>query len=391
MKREEFADHLLNDLIPFWNKMVDKEEGGFYGSCDAEGNIDKNADKGVILMSRILWFYSNAYIVTKNREFLDMARHQYGYIEECCYDHDFGGVFWSTTYDGKPADTIKHTYNQAFAIYATSTYFMASGDTNALDLAYELFDDIEEHCCDENGYLEAFDRRFVEIDNEKLSEHGVEAKRTTNTLLHVLEAYTVLYQVDQDIRVKRRLEEILSIFKSKIYNESNKHNDAFFDVDYNPLIDLQSYGHDVECSWLMARALEAIGDEAVCKWVEEIELAEVEQTYKDAYDEENGCLYNERINHDIDKKRVWWVQAEAIVAFYNAYQKTKDEKYLKASEAIWEFVKEKIIDKNSGEWWEDTSADNKVDNTQMMVHPWKGPYHHGRMCMEMMQRMEIKE
>lgn len=391
MKREEFENHLLNDIIPFWDKMVDREEGGFYGRCDSKGNIDKTADKGVILMNRILWFYSNAYIVTGIEKMLELARHQFGYVQECCYDHDFGGVFWSTTYDGHPKDTTKHTYNQAFAIYALSTYYEASGDENALNLAYEVFDDIEEHCCDDDGYLEAFDRHFVPVDNEKLSENGVEAKRTMNTLLHLLEAYTVLYQADRDIRVKRRLETIFDIFRSKIYNFEAGYNNVFFDMEYNSLIDLQSYGHDVECSWLLERALEAIGDEEVCNWVSDIAIAEAERTYEDAWDSEYGCLYNERENEKVDRKRVWWVQAEAIVGFYNAYQKTGEEKFQKASEAVWNYVQKYIIDRNSGEWWEDTPESNIVDDTQEMVHPWKGPYHHGRMCMEMMKRLESQE
>lgn len=391
MKREEFASHLTENIIPFWNKMIDRQEGGFYGRCDSKGQIDYTADKGVILMNRILWFYSNAYILTGREELLEIARHQYGYVEECCYDHDFGGVYWSTTYDGKPADTTKHTYNQAFAIYALSTYYMASGDENSLNLAYEVFDDIEEHCCDDDGYLEAFDRHFVPVGNDKLSENGVEAGRTMNTLLHILEAYTVLYKADKDVRVRKRLDTILTIFEEKIYNPDKQYNEVFFDMDYNTLIDLQSYGHDIECSWLLDRALDVLGADEKYSHMYKLTLDEADKAYGDAFDQEYGCFYNEREGGKVDKKRVWWVQAESIIGLYNAYKKSNDEKYLNASEAVWNYVKNNIISEETGEWWEDIRDDNSVDTTQEMAHPWKGPYHNGRMCMEMMVRMESQE
>ena len=31
MERKAFEEHLVKNIIPFWNKLVDKENGGFYG------------------------------------------------------------------------------------------------------------------------------------------------------------------------------------------------------------------------------------------------------------------------------------------------------------------------------------------------------------------------
>ena len=63
----------------------------------------------------------------------------------------------------------------------------------ALDLALQLFHTIEEKCTDEGGYLEAFTREFNPESNDKLSENGVLAERTMNTLLHAPVSYTHLY------------------------------------------------------------------------------------------------------------------------------------------------------------------------------------------------------
>lgn len=136
---------------------------------------------------------------------MEEAKHGYVFLKEHCIDREYGGIYWSLNYDGTPLDTTKHTYNQAFCIYALSSYYEASHDEEALALAKQLFSLIEEKCTDEVGYLEAFTREFQPESNEKLSENGVLADKTMNTLLHVFEAYTELYRVSRDETVGERL------------------------------------------------------------------------------------------------------------------------------------------------------------------------------------------
>ena len=93
--------------------------------------VQKDYEKGCILNSRILWFFANAYMTLGQEKLKEDADHAYAFLKEKCLDKEFGGVFWSVTYDGKPADTTKHTYNQAFAIYALSSYYDATGNEEA--------------------------------------------------------------------------------------------------------------------------------------------------------------------------------------------------------------------------------------------------------------------
>ena len=188
MFTSEIKEHLTKDIIPFWRGLKDVEYGGFYGYMGYDLGLDKKAVKGCILNSRILWFFSNAYLVLKEEELLADAGHAFRFLKDYCVDKENGGVYWSLAFDGKPEDTTKHTYNQAFAIYALSSYYDASGDEEALSLAWELYEIIESRCKDEYGYLEAFNVRFEPEDNDKLSENGVMAEKTMNTLLHVFEA-----------------------------------------------------------------------------------------------------------------------------------------------------------------------------------------------------------
>lgn len=388
MEAKVFQEHLENNLIPFWNRMKDEINGGFYGYADAKGNPDTKSVKGVILNSRILWFYASAYQLLRKPELLEMADHAYRFLVDYCFDSQYGGVYWSVNYDGTICDDTKHTYNQAFAIYALSAYYQASKRKEALNLAYVLYRVIEEKCRDSNGYLEAFRRDFTPSSNEKLSENGVIAERTMNTLLHVLEAYSELYHADPFYEVGDSIRSILRLFETKIYDSEKQICDVFFDIDYNSLIDLESFGHDIETSWLIDRGCSILEDKAYQKEMQPMINGLAEAAYRNAFDKRQNALNNEREGNNIDSQKIWWVQAESVVGFYNAYQKNPQRtEYLHTAEKIWEFIQHHVIDSKSGEWIESIPADNLPDSSQALVHSWKCPYHNGRMCMEMIQRL----
>ena len=383
---EEVKDHLLNTIIPFWKNLRDDEYGGYYGWLDYDLKLDKKAVKGCILNSRITWFFANAYTLLKDESLLDEAKHGFQFMKDYCFDKENGGIFWSINYDGTPDDTTKHTYNQAFCIYALSSYYEASGDKEALKMAKDLFHIIEEKCSDEVGYLEAFDKEFHLIENDKLSENGVIADKTMNTLLHVFEAYTELYRVDKDPEVKARLEWILDTIADKIYNPVLHRQEVFFDKNYNSILDLHSYGHDIETAWLMNRGIDVLDEEAYKKKINPIIDDLTEQIYQIAFD--GHSLANECEKGVVNTHRIWWVQAEAVIGFINGYQRHTDRKdYLNAAKAEWEFIKDYMIDKREGsEWFWETDENGKPYPDRPIVEPWKCPYHNGRMCMEIIRR-----
>ena len=365
--------------------MKDGESGGFYGLLDYDLNLDKNAVKGCILNSRILWFFSNAYKMLGEKELFSYARHAYTFLKEKCLDSKNGGLYWSVKADGSVADSTKHTYNQAFAIYALCSYFEVSHDRAALETAFDLFNTIEEKCTDEIGYLEAFTKDFKPESNEKLSENGVMAEKTMNTLLHVLEAYTDLYRVSRDKGVKESIHFILRQFAAKIWNPAKKRQEVFFDKNLNTLIDLYSYGHDIETSWLLDKCLSVLGEEEYTSLIAPITTTMAEQILSIAY--KNHSLLNECEKGKDDSKRIWWVQAESVVGFLNAFQKSGRESYLTAATDIWNYIKTTIVDRRPGsEWFWCVDESGKPATRQPIVEPWKCPYHNGRMCFEVMER-----
>ena len=386
MMVEEVKAHLIKDIIPFWKRLRDDEYGGYYGYMDCDLQVDRKAVKGCILNSRITWFFANAYLLLRDESLLAEARHGYEFMQKYCVDKEKGGVYWSVAYDGTPEDTTKHTYNQAFSIYALSSYYDASGDREALETAMAIFRIIEERCTDEIGYREAFDREFREVGNDKLSENGVMAEKTMNTLLHVFEAYTELYRVSGDGDVKKRIEWILDTIADKVYNPTLHRQEVFFDREMNSIIDLHSYGHDIETAWLIRRGTDILGDKAYEKKMLPIILDLTGQIYKTAFD--GHSLANECERGVVNRDRIWWVQAETVVGFLNGYMLAPEhEEYLEAAKSEWEFIRKHVIDKREGsEWHRTVSESGEPIAGEPIVEPWKCPYHNGRMCMEVIRR-----
>lgn len=377
---------LETKIIPFWTGMRDEEYGGYYGFLSQELVLDRKAEKGCILNSRILWFFSEAALLLKREDLRKEAEHAYAFLANYCIDRANGGIYWSMTYDGKPLDTTKHTYNQAFAIYALSAYYRLTGDGEALELAQKLFGLIENRCTDSVGYLEAFTADWKPESNEKLSENGVMADKTMNTLLHVFEGYAGLYQAGNDPSVKKAMEHILDIYAEKIYDAGLRRQLVFFDADYRSIIDLYSYGHDIESSWLIDWGCGLLGEEALAGKISAINEEMAQAVYETAFD--GHSLANECDRGVVDETRIWWVQAEAVLGFVNLWQKDPARtEYKDAAADIYQFILDYVVDKRDGsEWFACVDAKGNPLPGKPIVEPWKCPYHNGRMCIELIRK-----
>ena len=379
------AEYILETQIaPFWLSLKDKKYGGFYGRKDASLRLHEFADKGSIMTSRILYFFSEAYSLTGRTDYLEAARSAFDFLTKYCIDREFGGVYWSVTYDGKPADTIKHTYAQAFAIYGLASYYLVTNCTDAILEAFRLFNIIEHKCSDSGGYLESFARDWKPAENDKLSENNVIAARTMNTLLHIFESYTRLYQCVPDERVRAAMKKILEVYRDKVYNNDKMRQEVFFDESFNSLIDLQSFGHDIESSWLIDAGCSLIDDDRLKEEIYAINSCLARKVYEEAFTGE--CVLNECENGRTDTDRIWWVQAEAVTGFIGQWQKTNEPEYLSAALKVFSYIQENLVDKRQGSEWFWGIHENGVPMEKDMAGEWKCPYHNGRMCFEIIRR-----
>jgi len=389
LDRQDATREVKENILPFWQGMADKENGGFYGETDFYGSPNKTAAKGCILNSRILWTFSAAYRIFGDDAYKACAQRARDYLSSAFLDTTHGGLYWLVDHTGKALNTRKQFYNIAFGIYALSEHYRAAGDQTSLELAKALFDSMEHYGLDpgSGGYIEACNREWHGIDDFRLSEKDLNCPKSMNTNLHVLEAYTNLVRISNDERVRKALETLLRVTLDKIVNRA-WHFELFFDMDWRSLTKDISYGHDIEGSWLMYEAALASGDESLISKAKQTALAISEVIYTAAIDRNNGGLFSgcNSAGH-IHAKKEWWPQAEAVVGFYNAFELSGDKKYLEAADGIWSYIQKHFVDRAHGEWHNELSLENTPDTSMPKAGFWKCPYHNARACFEVVRRI----
>ena len=386
MIENELRAHLTEKVLPFWMNLADEKNGGYYGYVEHDLTVDKAAHKGCILNSRILWTFATAMRVLNDESYKPYAKRALDFMEKF-EDKEQGGVYWSVSPEGEPLDKTKHTYCQAFAIYGLAAYVRATGSQKALAKAMALFHIIEDRCTDEGGYGEAYKPDFSPESNEKLSENGVMASRTMNTLLHVLEAYAELYRAYPDDEVREAGVTCLKRFLDVMYSAKNRRLEVFYDAEYKPLLDMQSYGHDIEGSWLIWDAVQTLLPESEHAPYREMCKVLAASVYERAWTDHG--LKNECVDGEVNELRIWWVQAETVLGFANAYALTGEEKYKQAVTDEWDYIQRVIVDPREGsEWFWCTEEDGTPTVEKPIVEEWKCPYHNGRMCLRMIETAE---
>jgi cellobiose epimerase len=387
--KSEVKDELVINILPFWmTKMIDAENGGFYGRIDGSGNVYKDADKGCVLNARILWTFSSAYRIIKNPDYLKTAHRAKEYLFKYFIDNEYGGVFWLLDYKGGIKDGKKQIYALAFAIYGLTEYYRITNDKKCLDKAIDLFRLIEKYSFDQrlNGYFEAFSREWGIIGDLRLSAKDANEKKTMNTHLHVLEAYTNLFRIWKDDLLKKQLHGLIEVFTDKIVNNQTFNLNMFFDEEWNDKTDLVSYGHNIESSWLIYEAAIVLGEPSLISKVKNICL-EIAESSKEGIMPDGGMIYEKFFTTGhVDYDRHWWVQAETVVGFLNAYALSEKEEYLNISLKSWRFISDNIIDRKNGEWYWSVDNDLKANLKDDKAGFWKCPYHDSRMCFEIIER-----
>lgn len=374
-------------ILPFWMNLKDEEFGSYYGVIDRDLNLDKKGDKGGIATARLLWSFAAAYNTFKDKTYLEHSEYAYEFLMTKVMDSEHGGLFWLLSYDGKVVDDRKHVYAQSFGIYALAEYYKACRKEEVLNEAFKLFELIESKGYNKENqvYGEEYTSDWQLQANEMLSENGVQADITTNTLLHILEGYTNLYRVSKNTEVGQKLKELVDIFINKIWDKKTNHMRIFFDYHWNEIIDLKSYGHDIEATWLVDEALKLL-DLEEDKDYSEFVVSIADNIRKVAIDK-SGCLVYEESNGIVNKERVWWCQAEAIVGFINMYNRTGYKSYKTIAEELWAYTKRYIVDKREGGEWHAVLDEYGKPLYDPIVEPWKTPYHNLRACIEVVNRL----
>lgn len=388
--RSQISNELENDILPFWINLVDKAHGGFYGNVTNDLKIDRMAPKGCVLNSRIMWTYSKAFEIYGKKEYRDTALHAYSFLKRAFWDYNNSGLYSMVDFCGNPVNKRKYIYTIAFGINALSEYHRAFNDPDSLNRAIMLYNDIEKYSCDSEygGYIEAFSEDWRPIPDMRLGLADLNAPKTMNTHLQLLEAYTNLYRAWDDSELKKKISSLINLFTEKIISPETFHLRMYFDEKWQPLSDTVSYGHDIECSWLLCEAADAVGEREMAEKVRKTAVKMADRVLEEGYDKVFGGIYDYADSTTKNFRKDWWPQAEMITGLMNVLEITGNEKYLAPLVKTWEFIYMNIVDHRFGEWFHTVERNGRTVENLPKVEPWKCPYHNSRACMEFISRYD---
>ncbi|HLL96812.1 MAG TPA: AGE family epimerase/isomerase [Spirosoma sp.] len=383
------------DILAYWQRYApDPKNGGFYGRVDYQNRPDPNADKGIVLNSRILWTFSAGLHHTQHEDYRATADQAFAAIQQHFIDPQYGGVFWSVSPTGQPKQTVKQLYGQAFALYGLSEYARVTHSAPALARAKELFKLMVAHAYDpsKGGFLEARARDWSPASDYILSKRDNQEVKTMNTHLHILEAFTNLYRVWPDATVAQQMRGMLAVFLKHIVDPKTYRMNLFMDENWRVRKTAVSYGHDIEASWLLPEAADLLAkvnpkDKPLQKTVRTVSI-NMARAASTGLDTDGGMNYEyDTVTKHLNRERSWWVMAEAMVGFLNAYQLTHEKTFLDKSMQSWTFIKKHLLDTKNGEWFSGVDETYKVLGNDK-ISMWKCPYHNSRACLEMLDRLE---
>jgi mannobiose 2-epimerase len=386
--KNEVSANLTRNLLPFWStKMVDYKNGGFFGRINGANQVFPKEDKGGILNARILWTYSSAYRIYKDTAYLRLATRSKDYIMAHFIDKEYGGAYRSVKSTGEPSDTRKQTYTQSFFIYGLAEYYRATGDKEALAAAKNIFNLFEKYALDKksDGYFEVYSRDWKRTHDKLIGESTTNDEKTMNTHLHLMEAYTNLFRVWPDKSVGVRLRALVDIFLDKIIDAKTSHLICFLDKDWKKNSAVDSYGHDIESSWLLNEAAGLLGDPALLARVKEVSI-KIADAAAEGLNPDGSLNYEKDLKTGrMSTERSWWAQSECIVGYLNAYELTENEKYLDYAINCWNYTNNHFVDNKNGGWFSSVSESGVARGEKGGF--WVCPYHNGRMCMEVVERI----
>lgn len=406
--RDEMRQAMERELALFYPAVVDADSGGFIERVPQEWAKlpEEERSKHVVYQARVTWTAAEvARLRPGLREtYLPYARHGFEFLQSKLWDAEQGGFYWTVRQDGalSEANTDKHGYGQAFGIYAAATFYLASGDERAIDLAMKGFEWLEKHAHDQanGGYYETYKRsgeRVMDASDsfDPLNPNDVIGTRygfkSMNTHIHLMEAFTVLAMARPgDERVRQRLDELFHIVRDKMAVAPGCLN-LYYTPDWKSPPMYDSFGHNVETSFLLYETDLLRGKGTAEEKTLKVAKMLVDQPLEMGWDKTFGGFYYEGLAFGelLDASKAWWTQAEGLNALLIMHQLygDKEPKYWQAFCDQWTFIREKQIDAKTGGWFNSVAPAGEVVNAEL-IGSWKANYHSTRAMLQVMDRLE---
>ena len=398
-----FSNELHENILSYWMKYgVEKGGKGFYGAVNLSNEPVLWANKTSVLNARILWTFAAAARKYPGKGYEPIAHKAFRVVTEDFADKEHGGFYMELDADNAVANDLKHTYAQAFVLYSLSKYYEFKPVSTGIgsDQGFLLLSRQENQGSPACRLLRIFYANW-KIDEENRMADNNEPK-SMNTHLHLLEACAAVYKIWKDELVKQRLTELLELFLDHIIREDGHlgifFSEEFSETDHSKAI--CSFGHDIEASWLIWEAAEILGDPSIMAKIKPLCMKMADAVLREGVDKDGGLfLESTRFGSHVRTNKHWWLQAENLVGFMNAFQLTGDPLYWDTVKLAWNFIDKHVIDHEGGEWFtkvnrlgkpyliEPEDDPSPYYRNDWKIDPWKCPYHNGRAMIELTNRI----
>ncbi|ADY14286.1 AGE family epimerase/isomerase [Sphaerochaeta globosa] len=396
------AQHVLGtNILPFWKEaLFDEQNQSFYSYIDQNRIPDKTRPLNAILLTRMLWAYSAVYEQSGDTACLKLADAAYKTLLNSFRDPLYGGIFYQIQADSTPLVLQKRIFAQAFYIIALARYSKATGSNEALLEASNTHQLLLQHAqIVRGGFTDTLTRDWRdEVDEHFWWMNNQGAPFIFNSQLHMLEAAIELQEAAPSEKKSNQIKDQITFILQWFLDCTNNHLFISISDQAKPMDETINFSNELETAYLLRRAARLCGDE---KRVDQLCTTLVRNVMHIALDETHGGLFfSSHVQHGLNRCKVWYVHAEAMVALLDAYEATNENCFLNWATEIWKFIEQHLVDWDGGEWF--SSAKNpytdEVSIQQQRARDsrtgkekasaYKCPYHTVRACLEINRRVK---
>lgn len=378
---------------------LDDVNGGCWEAFDNQWERTGNGQRNMVMQARLLWVSSLAASFDPDQPaYRQVADHAFAYLNNVMWDKEHGGWYWQVDINGQPTPAYrnrKHAYGTSFGIYGCAAYYQLTGNKSALDLARNAFERMEQHLHDaqHGGYLAYSDAAWNVIplaSGEKSPISRRAGVKDMNTHIHLLESFTALYQQWPDPLLKQRIVELLDAICFKMHVSGSL--GQYFLPDWTPLPANDSFGHDVETTYLILESLEVID-------MHNDQMIQIAKSLSDhalavAHDQEHGGLFDHgdyfgySLSHE---PKAWWSQMEFLntMGLLAARYPDDPHDYRRIFQDQWRYVQTCLIDHQDGGFFVVDHCMSPSANPYK-GNQWFGPYHIARALANSVKNLNSK-
>ena len=392
-----YQNHLKENLIPFWMRAVDKENGGVFSCFNNEGTELMSTDKYTWSQGRFIWVLSRiADLCNKGLsdgeadDYLKHAEKAVTFLSKNVF-LDNGNCAYLLTEAGEKKELIpgqgydSSFYADCFIVVGFTEYARVKGDRKVLEQALQLYKSIEHRLQTGNVRSEPYPvpKGFISQSFAMIMLNV--SQELADTLI------SVQHPEGQQVRERsiHYMNEIMDKFVdenyilSELLSENGSDDDTLLARQIAP-------GHSIECMWFVMIEAHKLGLLSIVEKAAKV----VKKAFEIGWDHEFGGLYRyvdcdggqpigrkisdgyEALICDTWDMKIWWPHSEALYTFLLSHELTKDSEFLSLYDQMHDYVFQTFPhpDPKIGEWIQIRDRQgNPIE--KLVALPVKDPYH----------------